>query len=194
MLDSFTMPQWSLEAYQGARFRRHIVWHDDFFIDCFDVCVPKPHRIDLALHVRGERARSPEDTFYAESWAEYGAGRYLHDVWKTNAADSIVKTRWNLGDGVILEGFTALSNGIECFHMLSPDNPSVSERSCMIQRKVGTSARFVSVLSVCAASEPIVASVGMADENLTDVGISGGLIIERSDGRIVRWACPPLLA
>ncbi len=182
-LDSFTIPQWSEEAYRGAVMRRHITWHGDLFIDCFDVRLPGERDIDWVFHVRGELAPGTDAADHADRWTAEGAGQYIRDVKKRGGNTAIAHTAWRIAGHVRLDVYT-LARDVELFHALGPDNPSVSELSYLIERRRAAQARFVNV--ICAAEEgaPVIRSV--EEEN-------GGLVIWRADGGCVRYTFPAAL-
>lgn len=54
MLDSFTIKQWSDEAYRGVRMRRILSWHDKYFIDVFSVRSDHDLKKEWTLHIDAE--------------------------------------------------------------------------------------------------------------------------------------------
>ncbi len=180
-LDSFTIKQWSDEAYRGAVLRRHITWYGDFFVDCYDVTVPEARDIDWTLHVRGERQDVGDTAAHAARWAEEGPGQYLHSAVRHTGEKPVQQTRWCADDGVWLDVYTLRTDNLGMFYALGPDNPSVRDLSYLIERVRGTSARFVNVLCASREGAPMIASVEVGE---------GGLRIVRPDGRSVDYAFP----
>lgn len=181
-LDSFTIRQWSEEAYRDAVLRRHVQWYGDFFVDCFDVIAPCAHTIDWTLHVRGaRRTGTPQTQPVRALWAQEGPGQFLHDVSRYTGNERIVKTGWDIGEDARLDMHTLQSEDICLYYALGPDNPSVSELSYVLRRSQGTRARFVSVLCLFRKDAPPLASVEKTET---------GLLITRADGLHVQCVLP----
>lgn len=192
-LDSYTIKQWSDEAYQNAVLRRHIQWYGDFFVDCFDVIAPGAQTIDWTLHVRGERREDMPKTRPARArWAQAGPGQFLREVSQYTGGGGIVKAGWNIDENVRMDLYTLLDGDIGLYYALGPDNPSISELSYALQRVQGTRARFVNVLCLYQKDAPPLASLQKTE---------AGLLVTRADGRVMACplpdfveACPPARA
>lgn len=183
-LDSFTIKQWSDEAYCGAVMRRHITWYGDFFVDCFDVRVPESRKIDWTLHVRGERVEDGVLPVVADQWADVGAGQYLHDVVRNGSTEEIVRTTWRLDEGAQMDMFTLCDGGVSLYYALGPDNPSVSDLSYAVERVEGMTARFVNVVCASRTGAGVLAGVSCLEEEL---------LIARADGGEVRYTLPEIV-
>lgn len=180
MLDSFTIPQWSDEAYTGAAMRRHITWYGDFFVDCFEVTTPEERDIDWMLHIRGRRESTVPIDQHAGQWAREGAGRYLHDVEIVTSREAVIRTTWAVSEGVQVDVFSRMQD-VSCFYALGPDNPSVDNLSYLIQRKRGTEARFMNVICASDTRQPVLRCVEEDGQ---------GLVIVRAGGDRVTYAYP----
>ena len=152
-LDSFTICQWSDEAYAGAVFRRIIAWYGEFFIDLFHVTVPESRSIDWVFHVRGLPQFSGP-ALHDRPWTETGPGSYLRDV---QTLDSSALS-WGF-EGGVLEVYPLLTSGSTLYRATGPDNPSTKELSYLIRRVEGTEALFASVIHARREDEPTISLV-----------------------------------
>lgn len=182
-LDSAVIRQWSDEAYEGARFRRHITWYEDCFVDCFDVESPKAHDMDWTIHVRGTRLPDAHMKPYAPVWAQDGPGQYLHDVRVWAGESDMAHAVWDCGEGVRLSIY-ARRGAKAMYDALGPDNPSVSDLSYWIERAHGRTARFVHVICAYREGAPVLAEVTPVEE---------GLLLRKADGRVYEYTLPARL-
>lgn len=181
MLDSFTIKQWSDEAYEGAVLRRNVRWYGDFFVDCFDVTLPRERDIVWTLHVRGALQAAEAAAETRAQWAKDGAGKYLRDV-AVYDASGIAHRVWDTQAGNRLDVYCDMREGNVLCDAKGPDNPSVQDLSYLFEQHHGSNARFVNVVCASRGGEaPGITAVTKEE---------GGLRILRKDGSEVFWENP----
>ena len=180
MLDSFTIKQWSDEAYAGAVFRRNVRWYGDFFVDCFDVTLPEAREIVWTLHGKGTLEHTPAPCGHMPKWAWEGPGQYLQGVTMHEPESAVLRFSWQTEGGNCLDVFPVTEAQTQYATAHGPDNPSVKTLPYLLEKKLGMAARFVNV--ICASRK---------GEGIQDVrSVPNGLEIIRGDGRLVRYVYP----
>ena len=144
MPDSFTIRQWSDEAYQDAYMERQIKVTDSAVIDYFRVSLPEKHVMDYFLHFSGVRLSSGDAAKDRDRFADDGPLSYLHDVMKRNDG-GMLHTSY-LNDGVTTDVFSYTDRG-GILLASGPDNPSNSDMSYVIMEAYGTAAEFITVMA-----------------------------------------------
>ncbi len=142
MLDSFTIKQWSDEAYRGVRMRRVISWKGDYFIDVFSVRSPNKLRKEWVWHVYGENA-APKAGRYLERLSDKKPQSYIVNAYAKDGA-GIMKTEY-LCDGFTMDVYT-LSDGKEMIYAEGPNNPADTNVSYLIERSYDENLIFVNVI------------------------------------------------
>ena len=144
MPDSFTIKQWSDEAYEGAYMERHVKVTDNAVIDLFTVRLPSPHTIGHFMHFNGTRIASGDAAKCREAFAETGPLSHLHGVMMGRKGD-VLHTAYD-SSGIITDVFS-FSPDASIYLASGPDNPSSSDMSYVRMEKEGTEASFVTVMA-----------------------------------------------
>ena len=146
--DSFVIKQWSDEAYEGAYFRRQIVFCDEFLIDVENVICPQHRTIDSSLHFSGmlmEGMRAQADA--VRCMGSLGKNKpYSH---LTECVAFNAETASHLvfaSEDIVTDLFCMPFNGL-LIHAKGPGNPSNTLIPYVIERAEGTQACFAHVLS-----------------------------------------------
>ncbi len=142
MLDSFTIKQWSDEAYGGVRMRRVIAWKGDYFIDIFAVKSPNKLRKEWIWHVYGENT-APKGGRYLERLSDKKPQSYIVNAYATDGA-GIMKTEF-LCDGFTMDVYT-LADGKEMIYAQGPNNPADTNVSYLIERSYDENPIYVNVI------------------------------------------------
>lgn len=151
--DSFIIRQWDTEAYDGADFRRQVIFADDYIIDVEKVKCPESRKIDSSLHFSGrlvshsgssaerkgqKSALGAEGPYkYFTNCSVYGADKGVHAVYEF--------------DEFITDVYTMPFDG-EVIFTQAPGNPSVCDIPYLIERAQGREACFVHVIACREAS------------------------------------------
>lgn len=142
MLDSFTIKQWSDEAYRGVRMRRIISWHDKYFIDIFKVSSDNSLRKDYTLHIDA-RLVSPREGRYNNGIGTNGAQTYIKNGYFTTRKG--ITTFNYVSENGNLNVHT-LSDGLELIMAEGPDNPANRNVAYLLERTTESSPVFVNVI------------------------------------------------
>ena len=181
MLDSFTIPQWSDQAYQGAHFRRSIRWYENFFVDCFDVVLPEEREIVWTLHAKGTPQHMPPVCGSKDQWATEGAGQYLCHVTQHAPEGDVSHFSWNTEAGIRLDVFAVTEPSVQNFIAQGPDNPSVNMLSYLLEKAQGTKACFINVIGASQQEEGGIKAVTRNGDALQ---------IVCKDGKVVSYPYP----
>ena len=141
MLDSFTIKQWSDEAYRGVRMRRVISWHDKYFIDVFSVESENDLRKEYTLHLNARHV-SPKEGRYINGFTSDGAQKYLKNCYTTKR-DGVAKLSYRGKANV--DVYTEAS-GLELVFADGPDNPADKNVSYLLERSNDKCPIFVNVV------------------------------------------------
>ena len=143
MPDSFTIRQWSDEAYRDARMRRRIKVTDQGIISLFSVSIPEKRTISHMMHFHGERIFDGDAVRMEGSISSKGPLSYLHDVRKGRRGE-VQRTSY-LNQGILTDVYS-YSPDADIFLATGPDNPSSRDMSYVMMRKAGTGASFITVM------------------------------------------------
>lgn len=149
--DSFTIKQWSDEAYKGAYMERHIKVTDYGILSLFCVRLPENHVIDHMMHFQGECRSEGDSEHISEPFAKTGPLSHLHDVAKGKGG--VLATSYS-NCGVETSVYSFAENA-ELFVATGPDNPSSHDMSYVIMRTHGSSAIFLTVMSSGVGKPPV---------------------------------------
>ncbi len=145
MPDSFTILQWSEEAYVGVTMRRRLYKTDAYLIDIFEVSgVEKKRSIDFVMHFGGKRIASSGEGKPIVSFSTKEPFSHLKEVLSL-PGDAPLCTSYQCNDvytdyyTMPFAGTTYLAEG--------PNNPSDKTIPFLIERSFGESVHFVHVLS-----------------------------------------------
>lgn len=172
MLDSFTIKQWSDEAYKGVRMRRVIDWQGDYFIDVFSVKSPNKLRKEWTWHVFGENT-APKNGKYLARISDKKPQSYITNAYVTEG-EGIVKTEY-LCDGFTMDVYT-LADGKEIIYAEGPNNPADTNVSYLLERSYEENPIYVNVIESYKTDkriESVKASVNGTRVSVTVTEISG---------------------
>jgi hypothetical protein len=142
MLDSFTIKQWSDEAYRGVRMRRIISWHDKYFIDVFAVKSDNELKKEWTLHVNG-KLLSPKEGRYVNGISSKGAQKYINNAY-VNPTEGIVKCEY-VGEDCKVDVF-ALADGLDMVYAEGPNNPADKKVAYLLERTKAKCPVYVNVI------------------------------------------------
>lgn len=146
--DSFIIKQWSSEAYEGACFRRQLLFCDDFIVDLETVNCPQHRKIDSSLHFSGillsGNRPEPEASAHMNRLGDAKPYSHLTDchVFPADKTSHLTYQSENIVTDIYcmpFDGVLVLANG--------PGNPSDHLIPYLIERTEGTTASFAHVLS-----------------------------------------------
>lgn len=168
MPDSFTIKQWSDEAYKGVTMRRRIFWQDKYFVDIFDVKSDNDLKKEWTWHVEGERTGN--GTEYPEKLNENGAQGYLHTV-TADKRNGTIKNTYSDGDTVL--DIYAKADGVTLIHAKGPNNPATNDISYLLERTCEKNNTFVNVIEAHKTDGGIIKSVEITDNTVTVTTVDG---------------------
>ncbi len=148
--ESYTIVQWSDEAYQNVRMRRKIAWADDYMVDVFLVEGAGKQSIDYTLHIRGDRlteteSEKAETCESMERFSDRKPLKYLHDI-TAFSCPGMVRSRYQIGEeGPVLTVDSFCSHG-KLIYAKGPDNPSVRDMEYLLCREHGETGFFLNVI------------------------------------------------
>ena len=141
MLDSFTIKQWSDEAYKGVRMRRVISWHDKYFIDVFSVKSENELRKEYTLRLNA-RLVSPREGRYVNGFSREGAQKYIKNCYTTKL-DGVAKLTYT---GKANADIYTEASGLELVFGEGPNNPADVNVSYLLERSTEKCPTFVNVI------------------------------------------------
>ena len=142
MLDSFTIKQWSDEAYRGVRMRRIISWQDKYFIDIFAIKSDNELRKEWTWHVDG-KLLSPKEGRYINGISSKGAQSYIKNAY-VNKGEGIVKCEYTHEEYKV--DIHALADGLEMVYAEGPNNPADTSVSYLLERSYSKCPVYVNVI------------------------------------------------
>lgn len=157
MLDSFTIKQWSDEAYKGVRMRRIISWHDKYFIDVFLLKSENKLRKEWTWHIDAE-FEFPDDSKYIDKVSLYGAQTYLTNA-HLSKTDGVLKCEYKK-DSFCMDVYTLAENK-ELIFAEGPNNPASTKVSYLLERTYELSPVFVNVIEAH-RKDPVIDSVDIS--------------------------------
>lgn len=142
MLDSFTIKQWSDEAYAGVRMRRVISWHDKYFVDVFSVKSENELKKEYTLHLNARHV-SPREGRYVNGINNNGAQSYIKNgyIAKRCGVSKLHYTQRDVNVDVYAE-----ASGLELIFAEGPNNPADKKISYLLERSTEKSPTFVNVI------------------------------------------------
>lgn len=157
MLDSFTIKQWSNEAYKGVRMRRIVSWHDKYFIDIFSLKSDNKLKKEWTWHVDAT-AKIPDGSKYIDKVSSDGAQAYL-----TNAhllkGNRVFKCE-HKKDSFCMDIYTLAENK-ELIFAEGPNNPASTNVSYLLERTYEPSPVFVNVIEAH-RKDPVIGHVDIS--------------------------------
>ncbi len=174
MPDSFTIKQWSDEAYKGVTMHRRIFWQDKYFVDVFDVNSDNELKKEWTWHVEGERATLGEE--YPEKLSEVGAQKYMHTV-TAEKCSGVVKSTYLNGD--ISLDIYAKADDVTLIHAKGPNNPATNDISYLLERTNAKTFTFVNVIEAHENGQGVIENVNITDDTVT---------VYLKDGKVKRFS------
>ena len=156
MLDSFTIKQWSDEAYNGVTMRRIVSWHDKYFIDVFVLKSDNTLKKEWTWHTDAE-GEIPQAAEYIGKVSHKGAQSYLTEAYLYRAM-GVVKTSYR-NDGFNMDIYT-LADGKEIIYAKGPNTPASTNVSYLLERTYEKCPTFVNVIEAH-KGESIIRSVNI---------------------------------
>lgn len=168
MLDSFTIKQWSDEAYQGVRMRRVISWHDKYFIDVFSVKSDNNLKKEYTLHLNARHV-SPREGRYVNGISPNGAQKYINNAYiaKRDGVSKIHYTKEDVNVDVYSE-----TTGLDLVFAEGPNNPADQKVSYLLERTYEKSPTFVNVIETYRGESTIASVDVVRDEKIIKVTVT----------------------
>ncbi|MBR7112319.1 MAG: heparinase II/III family protein [Clostridia bacterium] len=163
MPDTFTIKQWSDEAYRGVRMRRIISWHDTYFIDVFSVKSENELKKEWTLHVAA-KAQLPSDAEYIGKLSDKGAQSYVDHAYILKPTGGVLKSEFKKGE-LSLDVYT-LTRNCDMIYAQAPDNPADKRVSYLLERTNEKCPVYVNVIEAHKAGG-VISSVEATVENGT---------------------------
>ena len=154
MLDSFTIKQWSDEAYKGVRMRRRLLVEEDYFIDIFDVFSDNELPKNYTLHLN-MRLIDPKGGRYVNGISNKGALSYIKNAY-IDSPKGVERLHYEK-DGVSLDVHT-LADGIELVKAEGPGKPADRKLAYLIERTSQKCHTFLNLIEIYKGA-PAVSSV-----------------------------------
>ena len=142
MLDSFTIKQWSDEAYRGVTMRRIISWHEDYFIDVFAVKSDNTLSKDWTWHVYGKNI-APKMGRYLNRFSTKKPQSLMSNAYIAKG-QGMMKIEY-LCDGFKMDVHT-LAEGKELIYAEGPNNPADTNVSYLLERSQDKCPIYVNVI------------------------------------------------
>ena len=161
MPDSFTICQWSEEAYKGVSMRRRILKTDDFWLDLFQVDGAGGKTIDWVMHFSGQQTQAAanqpaQPLFDFEPWV------YLKDVRQVQPDAPVVCSGYRC-ESVSTAVYT-LMNGQTVFYAQGVNNPTNETAEFLVQRSHSDHALFANVICSSLHNEALVKNVYLYEQ------------------------------
>ena len=177
MPDTFTIKQWSDEAYKGVRMRRIISWHDKYFIDVFSVKSENELKKEWSLHISSE-AKIPSNAEYVGKLSDKGAQSYINDAYLVKNGSGVIKSEFKKDD--LFTDVYTLCDGCSVIYATGPDNPANKNVAYLLERTNEKCPVYVNVIETHKGIS-VIASVEASVEN----GAVSVTVTQR-DGKIRR--------
>lgn len=156
MPDSFTIPQWSDEAYQGVTMSRRIFKTEDYWIDIFNVKSKEDRQIDWVMHFGGQRLSSNEGEKNIDKLSDKKPFKYLKDA--TRLMDKgVVHNQYQLNH--VRTDIYSYMDDYEMVYAYGPSIPTSTYIPYMIQRAYGKDQVFINVIGSYANDNKIIQKV-----------------------------------
>lgn len=144
MPDSFTICQWSEEAYEGVVMRRRIYKTDRYWIDLFNVNNVQNKTIDWVMHFAGRMLSGAEAQPLEGPLSEEKPLCCLKNLRRIPAEGQVVRTVYQ-NEQIQTEVYSLLSEGCLLYGQ-GPSNPTTTTEEYLLQRVQGSRAVFVNVI------------------------------------------------
>jgi len=168
MLDSFTIKQWSDEAYRGVRMRRVISWHDKYFIDVFSVKSDNALRKEWTLHIDA-RFVSPREGRYVNGISSTGAQSYIKNAYIASHK-GVTKLHYEASDYNV--DVHTLADGLDIVNAEGPNNPADKKLSYLIERTSAECPVYVNVIEAYKGSSVISSVEASIDSGVVTVKVT----------------------
>lgn len=149
MPDSFTIVQWSEEAYRNVRMKRKIAWAGDYMVDLFLVEGAGGQSMDYALHIPGERLEAESSAHKLNGAGGVISGKkplkYLHDL-EVLKVPGRVRSSYRVREGGPVLMIDSFCSQGKLIYAKGPDNPSVRDMEYLIWRENGDRGFFLNVI------------------------------------------------
>ena len=142
MLDSFTIKQWSDEAYRGVKMRRVIRFLGKYFIDVFAVKSDNELKKDYTIRLYGEKLGAKRGVYSGEL-ATTGAQSYIKNAYIDDPS-GIVKCEYQNGE--IKTDIYALADGAQMIYAEGPGNPADRTVAYLLERSYSKSPIYINVI------------------------------------------------
>lgn len=166
MLDSFTIKQWSDEAYRGVRMRRIILWQGSYFVDIFKLHSDNTLRKEWVLHIDGVRNNVKNDE-KPDPVSKKGAQAYLRDA-VISDGDSFA-TEYQCDDFSL--SVRTLSSGADTVYAKGPANPASRLLSYHMLRTYEASPLFVNVIEAYKGESNILSAEATLNSDILTVKV-----------------------
>lgn len=152
--DSFIIKQWDAEAYEGAKYRRRIVFCDDFIVDVGFVKCPEERIIDNSLHFSGNMIGWNKESFkLIESRPTLGQPKPYSHITKCAVYDANNDSHFCFeSEGIVTDLYCASVKG-SIITAEGPGNPSNTNIPYVIERVLSDQAVFCHVITSRTANE-----------------------------------------
>ncbi len=144
MPDSFTICQWSEEAYQDVTMRRRILKTENYWIDIFNVESPKEKTVDWIMHFNGKQINRSTQETPIENFSNKKPFKYLKNVSSVEAV-GLTKTSYKLEN--ITTNVYSYVNGSQMIYAQGPGKPTNLYIPYMIQRAQAKEKMFINVIT-----------------------------------------------
>ena len=144
MPDSFTICQWSDEAYKDVTMRRRILKTDDYWIDIFNVDGVKDKTIDWVMHFAGKMVSGGSGEAMDQPLSVKQPFCHLHLLKRVPAEGQTLCTTYE-NSNVTTKVYSLLDDG-QLLYAEGPSNPTTTKEQFLVHRIKGTQAVFVNVI------------------------------------------------
>ena len=154
MPDTFTIKQWSDDAYRSVSMRRIVSWYDKYFVDVFLVKSENELRKDWTWHINAKQIL-PAFVKHMDSVSEKGPQSYFKNA-STMTAEGIVKCEYFCNDFKL--NIHALADGLDLIFAEGPGNPTNETVTYLLERTNKKCPIYVNVIEAY-KDEPVIDSV-----------------------------------
>lgn len=175
MPDSFTIRQWSEEAYKGVKMNRRILKAEHYWIDIFNVDSQEDKNMDWIMHFGGRRMGENPHEIPLDKLSDKKPFKYLKNASSFDYT-GMVKTSYQLDE--IRTDVYSYMDGCKMIYACGPGKPTNTDIPYMIQRAYGTEQVFVNVIASYDESGIMVNDVEISiigDEIIVNVASNRGI-------------------
>jgi hypothetical protein len=163
--DSFTIKQWSTEAYQGVTMRRRLYKREDYLVDLFEVTgVEKGKNIDFVMHFGGKRLATSVKGESIPFFSPKEPFSHLHDI-SFVLGNQQLETNYQVGE--VCTDYFAMPYGGKTYLAEGPGNPSNTTLPFYIESCFAGKVRFVHVLCSYRKGNKVVQAVDFKENKET---------------------------